>query len=132
MFFADHGRPMPWGKQWLSVEGLQVPLIIRGPKIDANSVEERLVSLIDLAPSMLQLAGLPMPVWMEGRAILVATFPERPSALRRTRPLWRRDGPHPRGDQPGFAVRAKLPALAFTPQLVRLQGGQLSRHAAGK
>jgi N-sulfoglucosamine sulfohydrolase len=32
MFFADHGRPMPWGKQWLSVEGLQVPLIVRGPQ----------------------------------------------------------------------------------------------------
>jgi N-sulfoglucosamine sulfohydrolase len=77
MFFADHGRPMPWGKQWLSVEGLQVPLIMRGPKIDANSVEERLVSLIDLAPSMLQLAGLPIPTWMEGRAILRDEFPDR-------------------------------------------------------
>jgi uncharacterized sulfatase len=41
IFFADHGRPMPWGKQWLSVEGLQVPLIIRGPKIDPNHVEDR-------------------------------------------------------------------------------------------
>jgi hypothetical protein len=27
---------MPWGKQWLSVEGLQVPLIVRGPQIAAN------------------------------------------------------------------------------------------------
>ncbi|MCX6939641.1 MAG: sulfatase-like hydrolase/transferase [Verrucomicrobia bacterium] len=26
-FFADHGRPMPWGKQWLTVEGLHVPLL---------------------------------------------------------------------------------------------------------
>lgn len=77
MFFADHGRPMPWGKQWLSVEGLQVPLIMRGPKIEAGSVEERLVSLIDLAPSMLQLADLPIPPWMEGRAILGGKFPER-------------------------------------------------------
>lgn len=79
MFFADHGRPMPWGKQWLSIEGLHVPLIVRGPGITAASVEPRLVSLIDLAPSVLQLAGLPIPEWMEGRALFGSEFPERDS-----------------------------------------------------
>jgi N-sulfoglucosamine sulfohydrolase len=77
MFFADHGRPMPWGKQWLSVEGLQVPLIIRGPGMKAASVESRLASLIDLAPSMLELAKLPIPAWMEGKPILAEEFPMR-------------------------------------------------------
>lgn len=77
VFFADHGRPMPWGKQWLSVEGLQVPLLVRGPGLEAGSVETGLVSLIDLAPSMLQLAGLPVPDWMEGRPLLGGTFPQR-------------------------------------------------------
>ncbi|MBB5034519.1 sulfatase family protein [Prosthecobacter vanneervenii] len=77
MFFADHGRPMPWGKQWLNAEGLQVPLILRGPGVTAGAVEERLVSLIDLAPSMLRLAGLPIPPWMEGKAILGGEFPQR-------------------------------------------------------
>ncbi|HEY1053369.1 MAG TPA: sulfatase [Prosthecobacter sp.] len=77
MFFADHGRPMPWGKQWLSVEGLQVPLIMRGPQIPKGSVEKGLVSLIDLAPSMLELAGLPVPTWMEGKALLGDEFPKR-------------------------------------------------------
>ena len=76
-FFADHGRPMPWGKQWLSVEGLQVPLIVCGPQISANQVEERLVSLIDLAPSALKIAGLPVPEWMQGKAILSGDFPAR-------------------------------------------------------
>lgn len=77
MFFADHGRPMPWGKQWLSVEGLQVPLILRGPQIAAGSVEGRVVSLVDLAPTVLKLAGLDIPAWMEGRAILGSEFPAR-------------------------------------------------------
>ena len=77
MFFADHGRPMPWGKQWLSVEGLQVPLLMRGPLIEPKSTENRLVSLIDLAPSMLKLAGLPIPSWMEGKPILDCDFPGR-------------------------------------------------------
>ncbi len=77
MFFADHGRPMPWGKQWLSIEGLQVPLIMRGPGINKGSLESRLVSLIDLAPSMLKLAGFAVPPWMEGKPILGGEFPER-------------------------------------------------------
>ena len=77
MFFADHGRPMPWGKQWLSVEGLQVPLIMRGPGISVGSLEQRLVSLIDLAPTMLQAASLPIPEWMEGKPVLGVDFPKR-------------------------------------------------------
>ena len=77
LFFADHGRPMPWGKQWLSVEGLQVPLLARGPGLKAGSVEQGLVSLIDLAPSMLHLAGLPVPDWMEGRPLFGDSFPQR-------------------------------------------------------
>lgn len=77
MFFADHGRPMPWGKQWLSVEGLQVPLIVRAPGVTAGSHEQGLVSLIDLAPSMLEVAGLPIPEWMEGRPLLGRDFPKR-------------------------------------------------------
>ncbi|MSU68640.1 MAG: arylsulfatase [Opitutaceae bacterium] len=76
-FFADHGRPMPWGKQWLTVEGLHVPLLVRGPGFTAGSLESRLVSLIDLAPTALAHAALPVPAWMEGRALLGATFPER-------------------------------------------------------
>ncbi|MFZ9991636.1 MAG: sulfatase [Opitutales bacterium] len=78
MFFADHGRPMPWGKQWLSVEGLQVPLLIRGPGVSPRSIETGLVSLIDLAPSGLQAAGQPIPGWMEGRPVLPGAPADRP------------------------------------------------------
>ncbi|MEI6465508.1 MAG: sulfatase [Verrucomicrobiota bacterium] len=78
MFFGDNGRPMPWGKQWLTVEGLRVPLIIRGPAVATpGGVERRLVSMIDLAPTVLTLAGVPVPDWMQGRPILGAPFPER-------------------------------------------------------
>lgn len=77
IFFADHGRPMPWGKQWLTVEGLHVPLLMRGPGAEPGRVETRLASLMDLAPTALQLAGLPLPTWMEGRPLLGAPYPER-------------------------------------------------------
>ncbi len=77
VFFADHGRPMPWGKQWLTIEGLQVPLLMRGPAIKPNAIEERLVSLIDLAPAVLSTANVAIPNWMEGKNLLATTFPER-------------------------------------------------------
>ncbi len=69
MFFGDHGRPMPWGKQWLSVEGLQVPLLVRGPSV-TTGVESGVVSLVDLAPTVLALSGRTVPDWMEGDSIL--------------------------------------------------------------
>ena len=77
IFFADHGRPMPWGKQWLSEEGLHVPLLMRGPGVTPRSEESRLVSLIDLAPTVLRLADLPVPNWMEGKPLLGSDFPDR-------------------------------------------------------
>ncbi|MEY3031980.1 MAG: hypothetical protein RLZZ622_455 [Planctomycetota bacterium] len=69
MFFGDHGRPMPWGKQWLSVEGLRVPLLVRGPGVSVG-VEQGVVSLVDLAPTVLALSGRAIPDWMEGELIL--------------------------------------------------------------
>ncbi len=76
-FFADHGRPMPWGKQWLTVEGLQVPLLVRGPGIEAGSVELNLASLIDLAPTILKLAGMTPPEWMQGTDLLGSELSKR-------------------------------------------------------
>jgi N-sulfoglucosamine sulfohydrolase len=70
-FWGDHGRGLPRGKRWLYDSGLRVPLIIRSPgKIDAGSVREDLVSLLDLGPTLLSVAGIEPPQYMQGRAIL--------------------------------------------------------------
>ena len=67
MFFGDHGRPHLWDKQWLYDGGLRVPLIVRWPgRLKAGDVEPRLVSLIDLAPASLALAGIEIPDVMQG------------------------------------------------------------------
>jgi len=76
-FFADHGLGIPRFKRTLYDSGLHVPLIVRfgeryqdispcgaGEKIDS------LVSFIDFAPTVLSLAKLPVPVYMQGRALL--------------------------------------------------------------
>lgn len=66
-FFADHGRPHAWGKQWLYDGGLRIPLIIRWPKnFKAGVVDDRLLSMIDIAPTSLHAAGIDVPKFMQG------------------------------------------------------------------
>ena len=68
-FFGDHGRPMVRGKQWLYEGGLWVPLLVRWPgHIEAGSVEEGLVSLIDLVPTVLDMTGVPKTGRIQGQS----------------------------------------------------------------
>lgn len=79
LYWSDHGVGLPRAKRWLYDSGMKVPLIVRIPeKYRINNqgrpgtVNEELVSLIDLAPTMLNLAGMPIPKHMQGRAFLGA------------------------------------------------------------
>ncbi|HOL67408.1 MAG TPA: sulfatase-like hydrolase/transferase, partial [bacterium] len=68
--WSDHG-PLPRGKRWLYDSGLHVPLIIRWPgKIKPGSISHRLISTIDLGPTVLSIAGIAPPAYMQGRALL--------------------------------------------------------------
>ncbi len=70
-FWGDHGRGLPRYKRWPYETGLRVPLIVRWPgQVAAGSVNEDLSSLIDLAPTLLSLAGLKPPAYLHGRALL--------------------------------------------------------------
>ncbi len=67
VFFADQGRPHLRAKQWLYDAGIHVPLIIRFPgEKHAGKVNEKLVSLIDLAPASLNYAGIQIPEHLQG------------------------------------------------------------------
>jgi len=68
--WSDHG-PLPRGKRWLYDSGIRVPLIVRWPgHLEPGSVRDDLVSTVDLAPTVLSIAGLPIPAYMQGRAFL--------------------------------------------------------------
>jgi arylsulfatase A-like enzyme len=68
---GDHGPPgFPDGKCNLYDFGTQVPLLACGPKIQPGRRVEDLVSLIDLAPTFLELAGLPVPAQTSGRSLV--------------------------------------------------------------
>jgi arylsulfatase A-like enzyme len=77
IFFGDNGRLEPRGIHWCYDCGLRVPLIIRWPKNfpappqhRPGTVDERLVSLIDLTATTLAIAGVPQPPLMQGRPFL--------------------------------------------------------------
>ncbi len=82
IFWSDHGVGLPRAKRWLYDSGLRVPLIVRIPERFRGGadeapgiVSERLVSLIDLGPTTLHLAGVPVPAHMHGRPFLGAGAP---------------------------------------------------------
>ncbi|BAX78470.1 sulfatase family protein [Labilibaculum antarcticum] len=69
--FGDHGRPHLRDKQFLYEGGIKIPLIIRYPnKIKANQVDDQLVSLVDVAATSLNLAGITIPKQMHGQIFL--------------------------------------------------------------
>ncbi len=78
--WADHGVGMPRGKHTAWEQGTHVPLIVRFPKqyqhlapANPGSAIDGLVTLMDLGPSTLALAGLETPDWMHGRPLLCKT-----------------------------------------------------------
>lgn len=76
-FYADHGMGMPRGKRLLHDSGMHVPMLIRFPDkwrhlapADSGDVEDRLVSFVDFAPSVLSLVDFEIPDHMQGEPFL--------------------------------------------------------------
>ncbi len=68
-FFADHGRPHVRGKQYLYDGGIHIPLVIRWPgHIKPGTVNDNLISGIDLLPTCLRMANIGVPEYMQGRS----------------------------------------------------------------
>lgn len=84
VFTSDHGYF--YGEHGLSVErrlayeeGIRIPLLMRFPPLIApGSVRDQMVLSLDLAPTLLALAGAPLPAGLHGHSLV---------------PLLERDGP---------------------------------------
>lgn len=78
MFWSDHGNGLPRAKRWTYDSGTRVPLIVRVPAAlqqlaaarPPGSREAGMISLVDLGPTVLNLAGIPVPASMQGRPFL--------------------------------------------------------------
>jgi arylsulfatase A-like enzyme len=70
-YWGDHGDGLPRAKRSLYDSGLRVPLLIRWPgQVQPGTVDDELVSLLDLAPTVLSMAGVAIPAHMQGRVIV--------------------------------------------------------------
>jgi arylsulfatase A-like enzyme len=77
IFMTDHGISHVRAKQFLYDEGTHVPLVIRGPGIEAGAVRDDLVEHIDLPALSLAAAGLPIPASMQGRDVFAPDYVPR-------------------------------------------------------
>ncbi len=71
LVISDNGRPFPSCKTRVHVPGVRTPFIIRWPKgvRAAGSTSKQVVSTIDIAPTILQLAGLEPLESFQGKSI---------------------------------------------------------------
>ena len=77
--FGDHGSGMPRSKRWPYNSGLNVAIVVSFPEklrhlapkdYVTGEKNNRLVSFVDLAPTMLSLAGIQPPDFYQGQAFL--------------------------------------------------------------
>jgi arylsulfatase A-like enzyme len=80
-YWGDHGSGMPRSKRWPCDSGLHVPVVVHipakfkhlaPPEYKVGGKSDRLISFVDYAPTLLSLAGIKPPDWMQGHAFMGA------------------------------------------------------------
>lgn len=76
-FFGDHGGVLPRSKGYAYESGLRVPLVVRIPEkfrdqvhLSPGSRETGFVEFVDFGPTVLHLAGIQVPEFMDGRPFM--------------------------------------------------------------
>jgi arylsulfatase A-like enzyme len=76
-YYGDHGTGMAGGKRSPTNLGLRVPMVVYFPEkwkhlapaeYKTGAKSDRLVSFVDLAPTLLSIVGIAPPDWMQGNA----------------------------------------------------------------
>jgi arylsulfatase A-like enzyme len=77
-YYGDHGGVLARSKRYVYESGTRVPFIIRipekykylFPERKTGSKVDRLISFVDLVPTLLSIAGIPIPEYLQGNAFL--------------------------------------------------------------
>jgi N-acetylglucosamine-6-sulfatase len=95
IFLSDNGyhlgqHRMSHGKQSPYEEDIQAPFLVRGPSIRPGTKGTRLAGTVDIAPTIAEMAGVDVPVVVDGRS-LMSYLRGRSGGWRRYYPLehWR-------------------------------------------
>ena len=75
IFTSDNGYHMGLhrikGEKWTPyTEAHEIPFVVRGPGVSENRTFDGLVANTDIAPTVLDLAGISPPYWMDGRSFV--------------------------------------------------------------
>lgn len=78
-YYADNGGVLGRSKRFIYESGLHVPLIIRFPEkykhLSPGTRTDQLVTFVDFAPTVLNLAGVRIPAYMQGKAFAGPNLP---------------------------------------------------------
>jgi arylsulfatase A-like enzyme len=89
-YYGDHGSGMPRSKRWLYQSGLRVPMVIyvpprfrdlAGEQYKPESTNDRLISFVDLLPTLLSLTGQPIANHLQGKAFLGKQVSDNPKYI---------------------------------------------------
>lgn len=77
-YYGDHGGVLARSKRYVYESGTRVPFIVRIPKKfkylfpekRSGSKVDRIISFVDLAPTLFSIAGIPVPEFLQGHAFL--------------------------------------------------------------
>ncbi len=81
-YLGEHGW---FDKRWIFEESLRTPLLVRWPGvIQPGSVDRHIVSLLDIAETILDATGIAIPEDMQGRSLLPLFRGESPADWRKS------------------------------------------------
>ncbi|XOV91074.1 MAG: sulfatase-like hydrolase/transferase [Bacteroidota bacterium] len=77
-YYGDHGGVLARSKRYVYETGTHVPFIVRIPEkfkylfpnAEPGTKVDRLISFVDLSPTLLSIAGIPIPDFLQGNAFL--------------------------------------------------------------
>ncbi|QDV24586.1 sulfatase family protein [Aureliella helgolandensis] len=71
LVLSDNGRPFPSCKTRVTIPGVRTPFLVRWPaKIGAGRTSQQLVSSVDIAPTILELAGIEPLATFQGESFV--------------------------------------------------------------
>lgn len=77
-YYGDHGGVLGRSKRFVYESGTHVPFLVRIPKkykylypaAKPGDKVNRMISFVDLSPTLLSIIGIPIPEWLQGNAFL--------------------------------------------------------------